>query len=228
MHWVVSSKVGITSQEEERLSTMAKRIPELRDEPLLQTLAAVEYEDLEEACRALREIRDTLAQREALQQVVTVALEDKRITVAKNYLIRFAADLLGILAADLHELLVQRTGRPLSEPGDVSSAAWWEQREREVRVPEPGPRATHSAPPPPAGAPRVPPSAQGPGSQILRALATLGLEYGASVEEIRAAYRRLAQVHHPDRFTHLNADSAQRASEVFRRIQEAYELLTGK
>ncbi|SEG82197.1 DNA-J related domain-containing protein [Marinobacterium lutimaris] len=44
----------------------------------------------------------------------------------------------------------------------------------------------------------------------------LGLEEGASTEQIRIAYRRLASRHHPDR----GGDADQ-----FRRVREAYELL---
>jgi molecular chaperone DnaJ len=48
----------------------------------------------------------------------------------------------------------------------------------------------------------------------------LGLQRGASAEEIKKSYRRLAMEHHPDRNAH-DAEAEQR----FREINEAYEIL---
>ena len=41
----------------------------------------------------------------------------------------------------------------------------------------------------------------------IEALATLGLTGEASAEDIREAYRHLAQIHHPDRFQKLGAEA---------------------
>ncbi len=49
----------------------------------------------------------------------------------------------------------------------------------------------------------------------------LGLQAGASLADIKTAYRRLAREYHPD----LNPDDPE-AEEKFRRLVEAYELLT--
>lgn len=48
----------------------------------------------------------------------------------------------------------------------------------------------------------------------------LGVDRGADQKEIKKAYRRLAQKHHPDR----NPDD-EKASELFREVSEAYEVL---
>ena len=50
---------------------------------------------------------------------------------------------------------------------------------------------------------------------------TLGVPRGASKEEIKRAYRRLAKKHHPD----LNKDNPKAAEEKFKQISEAYEVL---
>ncbi|MCY3819438.1 MAG: J domain-containing protein [Gammaproteobacteria bacterium] len=59
----------------------------------------------------------------------------------------------------------------------------------------------------------------------MAAYAVLGLEKGASKEEIRQAYRRLAQVHHPDRFSSLGEESVAAGTSTFQRINEAYAYL---
>ncbi len=50
----------------------------------------------------------------------------------------------------------------------------------------------------------------------------LGVEKGASVEEIKKAYRKLALKHHPDR----NPTDKKRAEEKFKEISEAYAVLS--
>jgi curved DNA-binding protein CbpA len=50
----------------------------------------------------------------------------------------------------------------------------------------------------------------------------LGIRKGASKEEIKEAYRRLALIFHPDR----NKDA--KAEERFKEINEAYAVLSGK
>src|SRR4030095_8534284 len=52
----------------------------------------------------------------------------------------------------------------------------------------------------------------------------LGLEKGASAEEIRQAYLDLAKVWHPDRFTH-DPKLQQKAQEKLKEINNAYEIL---
>jgi hypothetical protein len=57
-----------------------------------------------------------------------------------------------------------------------------------------------------------------------RAYKVLGLYPGASKDEIKGAYRDLAQVWHPDRFEH-NERLAQKAQKNLKRINEAFSLL---
>lgn len=59
---------------------------------------------------------------------------------------------------------------------------------------------------------------------INRAYRVLGLYPGASQEEVKSAYRDLAQVWHPDRFSHSERLGA-KAQKNFKRINEAFELL---
>ena len=57
------------------------------------------------------------------------------------------------------------------------------------------------------------------------ALHTLGLDDSATLEDIKTAYKETAQILHPDRFAG-NKKLADRATEQFKNLQEAYEFLT--
>jgi curved DNA-binding protein CbpA len=57
-----------------------------------------------------------------------------------------------------------------------------------------------------------------------RAYRVLGLPSDSSKEEVREAYRDLAQVWHPDRFTHSERLAA-KAEKNLKRINEAFEVL---
>lgn len=62
-----------------------------------------------------------------------------------------------------------------------------------------------------------------PKDPVREAFKTLGLSPGASLEEIKKAYRRLMQQHHPDRQRDLAAQKA--ATEAAARINAAYQIL---
>ncbi|GGW38929.1 J domain-containing protein [Vreelandella hamiltonii] len=64
-----------------------------------------------------------------------------------------------------------------------------------------------------------------PPDRTTRALAVLGLMPGASKTEVRKAYRRMAQLHHPDRFYSESEHQVALASARFQRIKNAYDYL---
>ncbi len=64
-----------------------------------------------------------------------------------------------------------------------------------------------------------------PGDRSLRALHVLGLDAQATRSDIKKAYRRLAQTHHPDRFYSHGERRMASASQRFQRIKNAYEYL---
>lgn len=64
----------------------------------------------------------------------------------------------------------------------------------------------------------------GPPAKLVAAYKTLGLNFGAPFDAVRAAYKRLLKEHHPDR--HANAPEAmKKATETSARINDAYRLL---
>jgi DnaJ-class molecular chaperone len=54
----------------------------------------------------------------------------------------------------------------------------------------------------------------------------LGVSRTASTEDIKRAYRQLAQDFHPDKLTGIPPAVAKLAEEKFKDVQEAYEILT--
>lgn len=54
----------------------------------------------------------------------------------------------------------------------------------------------------------------------------LNIPAGASQQEIKAAYRKLANQYHPDKVAHLGKEFQQLAEKRFKEIQRAYQELT--
>ena len=84
-------------------------------------------------------------------------------------------------------------------------------RQEQARQEESRQRQQRSSPPPP--------------DRTTRALAVLGLTPGASKTDVRRAYRRMAQLHHPDRFYSESEHQVALASARFQRIKNAYDYL---
>ena len=86
-------------------------------------------------------------------------------------------------------------------------------------------------PPPQEPPPRQQPpptdhrSAQTPSGQLVEAFKMLGLNVDASATDISLAYRRLAQMYHPDKVTGLAPEFQTLANRRMREINAAYELL---
>lgn len=57
----------------------------------------------------------------------------------------------------------------------------------------------------------------------LRALAFLGLDEDATREEIRQAYLRMVQIHHPDKYFSLGEEAVRAAEKTFIRINASYD-----
>ena len=53
----------------------------------------------------------------------------------------------------------------------------------------------------------------------------LGVTRGASADEIKKAYRKLAKKYHPDRLSSLGEDAQKAAKEKFQEINNAYEAI---
>lgn len=56
----------------------------------------------------------------------------------------------------------------------------------------------------------------------------LGISKTASKEEIKNAYKKLALIYHPDKYSHLADEYKEDAEKKFRQINEAYQILSNK
>jgi DnaJ-domain-containing protein 1 len=130
---------------------------------------------------------------------IGMAQADGRLTPAKNHMLRFLADLIGLSPDALRHTFSEITGVPLPEPPDPSRASFWASGQERAQ---------------PMGDPLT-----------TRAYAVLGLEACATSRQIKSAYRRLARVHHPDRFVQIGPEAVATATSTFRRIRDAYEHL---
>ncbi len=58
--------------------------------------------------------------------------------------------------------------------------------------------------------------------------AVLGVEKNASADEIKKAYRKLANTYHPDKVSHMGEEFQKLAEKRFKEIQEAYQKLKSR
>ena len=66
------------------------------------------------------------------------------------------------------------------------------------------------------------------GSRARDPFTVLGVEPGASPQEIKAAYRKLANQYHPDKVHALGDEFKELAEKRFKEINEAYRILSSK
>jgi hypothetical protein len=104
-----------------------------------------------------------------------------------------------------------RAEQSSAEQARAEQARQERARQEQARQEESRQRQQRSSPPPP--------------DRTTRALAVLGLTPGASKADVRRAYRRMAQLHHPDRFYSESKHQVALASARFQRIKNAYDYL---
>jgi DnaJ like chaperone protein len=168
--------------------------------PIVDVLRARDMDALQLACEFVSQHFSGPRAFLFIELAIGMAAADGKLRPAENHVLRFLADLIGISPDALRHTFSQVTGHPLPEPADPSRASFWQASNRELANP-------HGDP------------------QIQRAFAVLGVEECATPSQIKSAYRRLARVHHPDRFVQMGPEAVATATCTFRRIQDAYERL---
>ncbi|MEC7294861.1 MAG: DnaJ domain-containing protein [Pseudomonadota bacterium] len=100
-----------------------------------------------------------------------------------------------------------RAEQSSAEQARAEQARQERARQEQARQEESRRRQQRSSPPPP--------------DRTTRALAVLGLTPGASKADVRRAYRRMARLHHPDRFYSESKHQVALASARFQRIKNS-------
>jgi len=216
--WVASCDGRIHPKQQLLLDKWAEAVDDVEDLSAVEAAARLHrVEDLALACGFLKENFDRGGKRLLAQVAITMAIQDGYLSVGENHLLQFLADLLGLRPRVFGKLFQQIAHRPFPQPGDPSSPDWWRRRET----------GATAAPVPLAGLDEDV-SGDDPIGPMTRITAfhVLGLDEGASRDSVHKAYRHLAMVRHPDRFSPLGPAAVASAAEAFKRLHEAYAVLS--
>ncbi|MGH8502545.1 MAG: DnaJ domain-containing protein [Gammaproteobacteria bacterium] len=213
--WLAASDGSIDQSEANKLAQISEASKHGHDiQPILRLAKERDLDALQLAAEIVQKHFRGEKGKLFMEMAVGMAIEDGYLLPSENYILRFLADLLGLSSAELNAAFTEVTDRDMPDPSDPSEADYWKAREENSqRQSRSGSGSSHHH----ASAPRS--------EKAIRAFATLGLEYGASTDEVKRAYRHLAQVHHPDRFSPLGDESVAVATSTFQRIKAAYDYL---
>ena len=226
MYWAAWADGEVTEQELAQISEIASLARGEIDLDQYSAIARIgEIDDLLAVCHVFA-ATPVSGRVPVLETLLGVMLADGVLSVPEHHLLRLFTDVLGCSKSDLDAIFAELVGTATPTLGDPSAEQWWIEREARSR----GRTAQGQA----GGRPKEEShSRNGSGSgkpdpgmfDRLIDLATLGLPDGATDTQVRAAYVRLAKVHHPDRFAHLGRDAVADAEDSFSRIRAAYERL---
>jgi DnaJ-domain-containing protein 1 len=211
MAWMARVDNEVTKEEHSTWMEFARQFvaSQAEGELVMKVFGDNDIQPIEMGCRIMKD-RATEDQKTVLiDLLIGVMLADHYVLDSERYVLDFVADLIGWTTLRLNDRFREHTGRNLPPVNDFSDPEWWKRMYNSQN--------------------RADASGNGNGQtdqKRKKAFATLGLDEGATMDEIKAAYRRLAQIHHPDRFHNLGEGAVKTATETFRRIKEAYEVLT--
>lgn len=213
--WLVISDGHISADEIEYLNRIAEPI-QLKDyvKKMVELVDDDQSEALLTACRILQKSLTEEQRDRLLELVLGMALVDGYFTASEGHIVRFLADLLGFSPHRLDQEFKHITGHSLPSVGDPSSIEWWHARERTRNGESEKQQSRNQRS-----------RRRTDVEQRAWALSVLGLSEEATPEQIKQAYRRLAQLHHPDKFARLGPEAVEAANTIFKKINEAYEVL---
>jgi uncharacterized tellurite resistance protein B-like protein len=158
------------------------------------------------ACKILRRKFNQNETIEFIGLCLSMVLVDKRLVATENHIMIFLIDFFSIPEKVLNAIFIEFTGRRYPSPGDPSSMNWWRSKsQHSTNDNRTSSRSTNKK---------------------VWAISILELEGNPSSEEIKSAYRRLAKIHHPDRYESLGKEASEAAKITFQRISDAYQVLT--
>lgn len=225
--WVAASKGSLSETDRHHIAAMSASMRHGHDcQAIIDIGARQDLDAIQLAAEVLQKDRWGAQASPFLRQAIEVAVTEGTLAAATNHILRFLADLLGTAPQQFAQLYREVTGKPFESPDDPSRESYWQAREhaRQQQRSQSEQRQRHSQQERSHGSSRQ--GHERPhGDKALRALDILGLDATATRGEIKKAYRRLAQSHHPDRFFALGERDVASASMRFQKIQKAYEYL---
>ncbi|SDG34910.1 DnaJ domain-containing protein [Onishia taeanensis] len=295
--WVMASRGPLTEAQRRQLTSLASECRHGHElTPIFDLANRQDFDAIQLAAEVMQKDRGGEQAYPFLRQAIALSVIDGEPSIAQHHVLRFLADLLGVIPSLFATLYAEQAGRPYAVPEDPSRRDYWlakehqrqreearqqeqderrreqearerqeealrRQREREARErqeealrrqrerreqearererqrqeqarreraqqdqerarQERARQERHNA-----DQNRRWQQASPNDPRAHRALAVLGLPPGANRAEIRKAYRRMAQTHHPDRFYAQGEARMATASQRFQRIKNAYEYL---
>lgn len=216
--WISASDGSIEEQEKQDIYKIAKAGANSECVPIILSIAsASDMRSIQLACEVIKTAFHGERAYLFMELAIGMAISDRYLLPSENHILRFLADLLGLSNSKLNQEFERITGKPLPDAPDVSSQSYWNARRKRAHSKNQGERKSQG---------RSSQTQSAASSTYNHHYATLGLEPGASQEEIKVAYRRLAKVHHPDRFESLGKEAVEAAHVTFTRIQHAYDYLS--
>lgn len=244
--WVLASKGHLSETDRQRLTGVSREFRHGHElEPIIDIAVQQDLGAIQLAAEVLQ--KDCCGEQAYpfLRQVIALAVADGKLATANHHILRFLADLLGVSPPEFARLFAEVAGKAFTNPDDPSRTGYWQakehhrQQQHEHQQERQRHRERHSS-----GQQHQRQSRTGtgdggshqryrqystegppPSDRTRRALMILGLAPGASRHDIRQAYRRLAQLHHPDRFFAEGEAVVATASQRFQKIKKAYDYL---
>ena len=223
--WLASIDGDIHDEEREWLEeSLGHRPLAIAIDRIIQ---CVKHHDAAQDAFVLRWLGSSLndaGRRLVLELAIGVARADGRVMHSEIHALRLIADAMRISPAEFAEIYRDETNTDVPDLADLSDPSFWERTERLARERAAGEKDRTSP------NDRSSPNNEGRGEEhkTIEAFAVLGLSRDASVDDIKNAYRRLAAVHHPDRFATLGGSAADVATKTFQRIKAAYDHLMAR
>ena len=209
--WIAYSDGDIDHSEREFIFGHMISVDHDTYDSLVSIIVSEDIESFLLVCKAVQSELDAQLKESLLVLAISVAIIDMRLAISENHILRFLADLMGYSSARFNLLYQSITGGDLPDAGDPSSMAWWKSKSA---GPKEKSRERQQGRPQPSGA-----------MSREEAHVILGVSHNATPEDIRRAYKRLMQAHHPDKFSGLGGEAEEIAHAMFVRIQAAYKLL---
>lgn len=244
--WVAVSKGALSDADKHRLGEISNAMRHGHDyRPILDIAGEPGLDAVQLAAEVMQKDRWGTQASPFLRQAIEMAMTEGKLAAATNHILRFLADLLGTSPQQFSQLFVEVTGKHFESPEDPSREAYWHARERARQQQsqseqhqqshhrekqyshqqhgayQGGQNDTYGRSRSSQYSSNRPP----PSDRALRALDILGLDANATRSDIKKAYRRLAQTHHPDRFFSRGESDVASASLRFQKIKKAYEYL---